>query len=189
MLILENSDIWALVDQGAIGIPTNGFVSRNGAGVMGAGLAWDAKNRYPGIVFDLGLLIRREGNVVGWLRKEPHQIISIPVKPAFQKIENQKQKKKLLPKVRNLYGIGETVPGFYCMADIKLIESSLNQLVDFIAKNSLERVYIPLLGCGNGGLSPTRDLFPLLERMDLPDSVVLVVQSSKHCEETEYGIV
>jgi hypothetical protein len=189
MLILENTDIWSLVDQGAIGIPTNGFVSRNGAGVMGAGLAYDAKDRYPGIVFDLGTHIRREGNVVGWLRKEPHQIIAIPVKPSFHKIENQNQKKKILPKVRGLYGIGETVPGFYCMADIKLIERSLNQLVDFIEKNSLKTVFIPLLGCGNGGLSPTRDLFPLLERMDLPDSIVLVVQTKDLAPEIEVGIV
>lgn len=177
MMILENQDIWSLVDKGAIGIPTNGWVSRNGAGVMGAGLAYDAKNRYPGIVYDLGTLIKRESHVVGWLRKEPHQIISIPVKPSFHKIENQNQKRKILPKVRGLYGIGETVPGFYCMADIKLIETSLNQLINFIEKNSLKTVFIPLLGCGNGGLSPTRDLFPLLERMNLPDSIVLVVKS------------
>jgi hypothetical protein len=182
MMILENTDILTLVDKGAIGIPTNGFISRNGAGVMGAGLAYDVKNRYNGIVYDLGLLIKREGHIVGWIRKP---FISIPVKPCFYKIENQNQKKKILPKVRSIYGIGETVPGFHCMADIKLIETSLNQLVDFIEKNSLERVYIPLLGCGNGGLSPTKDLFPLLERMNLPDSVVLVVQSSKHCEETD----
>jgi hypothetical protein len=189
MLILENTDIWSLVEKGAIGIPTNGFVSRNGAGVMGAGLAYDAKDRYPGIVFDLGTHIRREGNVVGWLRKEPHQIIAIPVKPSFHKIENQNQKKKILPKVRSIYGIGETVPGFYCMADIKLIERSLNQLVDFIEKNSLKTVFIPLLGCGNGGLSPTRDLFPLLERMDLPDSIVLVVQTKDLAPEVEEGIL
>lgn len=177
MLILENQNIWALTSQGAIGIPTNGFVARNGVGVMGAGLAYDAKNRYPGIVYELGLHLRKNGNVVGWLRKEPHQIIAIPVKPSFHKIENQNQKRKILPRVRKLYGIGETVPGFHCMADIELIESSLNQLVEFIAKNSLNTVFIPLLGCGNGGLSPTRDLFPLLERMNLPDSIVLVVKS------------
>lgn len=177
MLILENQDIWALTSQGAIGIPTNGAVSRNGVGVMGAGLAYDAKNRYPGIVYELGLHLRKNGNVVGWLRKEPHQIIAIPVKPSFYKIENQNQKRKILPRVRKLYGIGETVPGFNCMADIELIESSLNQLVEFIAKNSLNTVFIPLLGCGNGGLSATRDLFPLLERMNLPDSIVLVVKS------------
>jgi hypothetical protein len=189
MLLLENTDIWSLVEKGAIGIPTNGFVSRNGAGVMGAGLAYDAKDRYPGIVFDLGTLIRREGNVVGWLRKEPHQIIAIPVKPSFCKIENLNQKKKILPKVRGLYGIGEIVPGFHCMADIQLIETSLNQLVDLIEKNSLKMVFIPLLGCGNGGLSPTKDLFPLLERMDLPDSIVLVVQTSKQKPELEEGIL
>lgn len=186
MLILENTDILTLVDKGAIGIPTNGYVSRNGAGVMGAGLAYEVNFRNPGMVFDLGTLIRREGNVVGWIRK-PY--ISIPVKPCFHKIENQNQKKKILPKVRSVYGIGDTVPGFHCMADIKLIESSLNQLVDFIEKNSLKTVFIPLLGCGNGGLSPTRDLFPLLERLDLPDSIVLVVQTAATASEPEPGIL
>ena len=186
MLILENTDILTLEGKGAIGIPTNGFISRNGAGVMGAGLAYEVKNRYQGIVYDLGSLIKREGHVVGWIRKP---FISIPVKPCFHKIENQNQKKKILPKVRGIYGIGETVPGFHCMADINLIETSLNQLVDFIKKNSLERVYIPLLGCGNGGLSAERDLFPLLERMDLPDSIVLVVQTKDLAPEVEMGIV
>ena len=189
MLFLENTDIWSLVDQGAIGIPTNGYISRNGAGVMGAGLALDAKNRYPGIVFDLGTHLRREGNVVGWLRKDPHQLISIPVKPWFMKLETHEQRIKILPKVRNLYNIGDTVPGFHCMANIKLIETSLNQLVDFIEKNSLDTVFIPLLGCGNGGLSATRDLLPLLERMDLPDSIVLVVQTSGQKPELEEGIL
>ena len=182
MLILENYNIWSMVEKGAIGIPTNGFVSRNGAGVMGAGLALDAKNRYPGIVFDLGTHLRRNGNVVGWLRKEPHQIIAIPVKPSFVKIESFDQKLKILPKVRSLYGVGNMVPGFYCMADINLIEISLNQIVDFIEKNSLKTVFIPLLGCGNGGLSPTKDLFPLLERMKLPDSIVLVIPCNNTTE-------
>lgn len=189
MMILENTDIWSLVEKGAIGIPTNGFVTRNGAGVMGAGLALDAKTRYPGIVFDLGAHLRREGNVVGWLRTDPHQLISIPVKPSFIKLETPEHKFKILPKVRSLYGIGETVLGFYCMADIEIIETSLNQLVDFIKKNSLKTVFIPLLGCGNGGLSPSRNLFPLLERMDLPDSIVLVVHTDVTAAWVEEGIL
>ena len=188
MLILENQDIWSLVNQGAIGIPTNGHVSRNGVGVMGAGLALEAKKRHPEIVFNLGIHLRTNGNVVGWLQKEPYPIIAIPVKPCDYKIENENQKNSILPRVRGMYHAGDSVPGFYCMADINLIETSMNQLVAFIEKNSLKTVFIPLLGCGYGGLSAERDLFPLLERMDLPDSIVLVVKTNTSASDPETGI-
>lgn len=174
MLICENIDIWSLVDKGAIGIPTNGYVTRNGTGVMGAGLALEAKNRYPGIAYSLGTHLRVNGNVVGWLQKSPHQIIAIPVKPVSLFLESPADTKKILPRVKHIYSnLPIVVPGYHCKADIFLIEQSLLLLVDFIKKHSINQVFIPLLGCGNGGLSVSKDLMPLLDRLDLPDSIIL----------------
>lgn len=175
MLICENVDIWSFVDKGAIGIPTNGYVTRNGAGVMGAGLALEAKNRYSGIVYSLGTHLRTKGNIVGWIQKNPHQIIAIPVKPVSLTINTDDDAKEILSRVKSIYSERPVVvPGYHCKASIQLIEQSLTQLVDFIKRYNIDRVFIPLLGCGNGGLSPNKDLFPLLERLNLPDKIVLV---------------
>lgn len=175
MLILENKNILELVNQGAIGIPTNGYLGRNGAGVMGAGLALAAKDRYTGLAYSLGTHLRTNGNVVGWLSQKPHKIIAVPVKPVSVAIRSQSDMAvEVLPRVRHLYQIPSIVPGYHCKASLPLIEQSLLHLVDFIEKHSIDQVFLPLLGCGNGGLSPTRDLFPLLERLDLPDSMTLV---------------
>lgn len=180
MLILENTDILTLVDKGSIGIPTNGYVSRNGAGVMGAGLAKQAKDRFPGIEYDLGKLLKTEGNQVGWLHRKTFSksnkvnLIAIPVKPCFLKIDVEEQKEFIIHRMKDQYKIGDCVPGFHCMADLFIIRRSLEQLIRFIEKHSLERVFIPLLGCGNGGLSATNDLFPLLDQMKIPDFVTLV---------------
>lgn len=180
MLIIENKDIWYFLDRGAIGIPTNGFITRNGTGVMGAGLAKQAKIKFPGIEYDLGNLLKTEGNQVGWIRRatllktRQENLIAVPVKPCFLKIDVEEQKEFIIHRMRNQYKIGDCVPGFHCMADLFIIRRSLEQLIRFIERHSIERVFIPLLGCGNGGLSATNDLFPLLDQMKIPDSVTLV---------------
>ena len=97
MMIIDKTDIWDMLGYGAIGIPTNGYINRNGAGVMGAGLALDAKTRYPGIEYELGMLLKREGNAVGWLRFLPDQLIAVPVKPCFLDLKTEEDKAKVLP--------------------------------------------------------------------------------------------
>lgn len=183
MLIIKNKDILDYLNEGTIGIPTNGFITRNGSGVMGDGLAKQAKDRFPGIEYDLGRLLKTEGNQIGWIRRrtflkveqvEQENLIAIPVKPCSLKISTEEQKEFIIPRMRDSYKIGDCVPGFHCMADLFIIMRSLEQLIRFIEKHSLERVFIPLLGCGNGGLSATNDLFPLLDQMKIPDSVTLV---------------
>ena len=185
MLIIKNKDIWDYLNEGAIGIPTNGFITRNGSGVMGAGLAKQAKDRFLGIEYDLGTLLKTEGKQVGWLRRrtflkaEQENLIAVPVTPCFFKISTEEQKESIIPRMRDSYKIGDCVPGFHCMADLFIIRRSLEQLIRFIEKHSLERVFIPPLGCGSEGLSPEKDLFPLLDEMKIPDSVTLVLKETK----------
>lgn len=174
-MITYDGDIWDLVDTHIIGIPTNGFVTRNGAGVMGAGLAKQAADRYPGIKYNLGIHLRTHGHVVGWVWNESDAgILSIPVKRAYLKLKTEDDLNLLLTSERHRYRIGNSVPGFLCKAEVSLIEQSMQQLNSFIHKNQIGRVAIPLLGCGNGELSYEKDLDPLLQFMDLGDEYTLV---------------
>lgn len=58
-------------------IPTNGYTKRDGSCVMGRGLALQAKERFGGIQYRLGKLIREYGNNVYYLGNNR---FSFPVK-------------------------------------------------------------------------------------------------------------
>lgn len=105
-------------------LTTNGIVRRDGACVMGRGCALEAKDRFPGIEFRLGELIRKYGNRVMRLgRYEGVVIASFPVK------HNWKEP-----------------------ADPELIRRSAEQLVALADKFGYTDVAIPRPGCGNGKL-------------------------------------
>lgn len=158
--------------KGAIAVPTNGYIGKNGDGIMGAGLALEVAKRHHSAKKELGKHLKNNGNIVGWLI--PRDIIIFPVKPVSRTLENS-DKSFIIPRVRNIYKNGQTVPGFHCMADIDLIRKSFIDLVAFIEKEKLEKVYVPRVGCGHGGLSFWNDLVPLLRTLELPDNIVLVV--------------
>jgi hypothetical protein len=78
--VLEISgDIWEPHVRGYwIVITTNGIVRKDGACVMGRGVARDAALRYPTLPFDLGHLLTKHGNHVFHLKR--YKIITFPVK-------------------------------------------------------------------------------------------------------------
>lgn len=160
-------DLWKFYESGyTIGIPTNGFVKKNGRGVMGAGVALEAKKRFRSIDKRLGEHILTRGNVVGYIYEN---ILSVPVKPKELILSENKDYDKVLPKVKHLYKLGDRVPGFHCLADLEIIESSLSQIISLN-----ESIYIPLLGCGNGGLNFRQHLMPLLLSMNISHSITFV---------------
>lgn len=59
-------------------ITTNGITKRNGELVMGRGVAKQAVDRFPSINYDLGNLVKRNGNIVYYL--EQFNIASFPTK-------------------------------------------------------------------------------------------------------------
>ncbi|KKN06475.1 hypothetical protein LCGC14_1076920 [marine sediment metagenome] len=61
-------------------ITTNGVVREDGAAVMGRGVAFQAKDRYPGLEYTLGRRIKLRGNHVSLMSK----LISFPVKHHWQ---------------------------------------------------------------------------------------------------------
>jgi hypothetical protein len=76
-LIEETGDIWEYYQYGAmIVVTTNGIVRKDGACVMGAGVAKQAAKKFPQLPFEVGRHLGRYGNVVGVF----HRIITMPVK-------------------------------------------------------------------------------------------------------------
>lgn len=72
-------DIWKYHNQESyICITINGFVKANGQAVMGKGIAYQCKQRYPEFSKLLGNAIIKNGNIVNLFNN--YHIITIPVK-------------------------------------------------------------------------------------------------------------
>ena len=75
----EQGDIWEAYNAGCwIVIPTNKCVKKNGEAVMGAGLALQAKQRFPCLALDLGEAIKDVGAYVYAFMR--YRLIVFPVK-------------------------------------------------------------------------------------------------------------
>jgi len=61
-----------------LAITTNGFVKNNGECVMGRGIAFTAKNKFPDLPYRLGQLIIQHGNVPFYMPKL--RLVTFPVK-------------------------------------------------------------------------------------------------------------
>lgn len=106
-------------------ITTNGFVKVNGECVMGRGCASEARQRWPGVAANLGLLIQQKGNHVHIIKTPGPDVwwVSFPVKHRwFEK------------------------------ANLPLISQSCEELLNLTNDRGWQRVVVPRPGCGNGGL-------------------------------------
>lgn len=103
-------------------VTTNGFVKNNLCAVMGAGVAKQAKEMFPGIEKTLGVLIHNFGNRPFIINLNP-VIVSYPTKWHWME-----------------------------KADIKLIENSAIKLVQLSDALGFDFVALPRPGCGNGKL-------------------------------------
>src|SRR6476646_4796427 len=116
-------------------ITTNGFIKKNGALVMGAGVAGQAQERYPHFPKIAGQFVERAGNHVGyfgnWYLKgfsitnlkseQPFYLVTYPVKH-----------------------------NWYEKADLDLIKRSAEELMRVIDQFGWKKVLLPMPGCGNG---------------------------------------
>lgn len=127
-MIEEKTDIWRYLNFGydAICITTNGAVRKDGACVMGAGVAKQAALRYPHLPFLLGERIKRYGNqpYVFFPDNYAPAIITMPVKHHWRDI-----------------------------ADIELIAFSMKKIVFLVNAAGWESIVLPRPGCGNGKLN------------------------------------
>ena len=111
----------------AICITTNGIIKKNGEAVMGAGIALQAKIKYPQLPKLLAEKIAQEGNrVYSFKLDDDRSIVTFPTKNHWRDD-----------------------------SDIELIKQSLLQLVWMTTQNEWEKVCLPRPGCSNGKLKWT----------------------------------
>lgn len=73
-------NIWSLKDQYTyIGVTTNSYVSKTGHAVMGRGLAYQVKTKYPTAPITLGAKLRVHGNIVQKISNDLN-LVAFPVK-------------------------------------------------------------------------------------------------------------
>lgn len=113
-----------LFDYPVICITTNGVVKNNNRLVMGKGIALTAKQLYPDIDLKLGINVTTYGNVVSLVKYPDKTIISFPTKHNWRD-------------------------------NINLIKQSATDLVSLVntLTGTINNVYLPRTGCGNGNLS------------------------------------
>ena len=171
-------NIWNYGENCIICIPTNGFVKKNGCGVMGRGLAKECLNIFPGIDKKLGEGIITNGNIPFELAE--NKIYSFPVKPNSDFIFEEKDYDKIISghrnKIQNMsryYNSVTTIPGWMCKARLDIIESSAKKLLELFIEKNLQKFFVlPKVGCGNGELN-WMDVEPILDKY-LNDIAIIV---------------
>jgi hypothetical protein len=107
----------------AVLIPTNGVLRQNHTAVMGAGLARQAAERFPGLEEALGGHIITRGNVPGVIHSGEFDIVSFPTKRDWRDD-----------------------------SDIELIERSARRVKTLVRRENYSRVLVPKVGSGLGRL-------------------------------------
>lgn len=143
MPIYEYGDMWDAWDDTDLFLFTsNNVVTRYEALVMGAGLARDVRDRWPGVDKILGAEVRKttaEGFYGLLLSPNGGKL------GAFQVKYHYKEK-----------------------ADLDLIKKSTAQLAEYANANPGKRIDLNFPGIGNGGLDPTSVIWLINE---LPENV------------------
>lgn len=134
----------------AICITTNGFVKTNGEAVMGRGCAKEAASKYPGLSKLLGDQILKSGNQVYVFERLSFKLISFPVK-CVEAI-CLPDKSNVVKHMQSKFMPGNTVPGWACKADNKIICKSAQELVRIVNACNLKSIILPRPGCGAGEL-------------------------------------
>ena len=153
-------NIWDYHDKGHwIVITTNAVVQGNGEAVMGAGIALEAKLRFPNLPAKLGRRLRTTyGNVVNFF--PDCRIITLPTKKDWKKT-----------------------------SDIRLIEKGIRSLAYMVKLEwdveGFQKIplflYLPRPGCGKGNLD-WKDVKPILEKY-LDDRFIVVERKYSRCSE------
>lgn len=120
-------------------VTTNGYIKKDGRGVMGAGIAKRAASIWPDLPSLLGEHLRKNGNHTGVLAEKEYRnakfvVIAVPVKHNWDQ-----------------------------QADLGLIERSIQELVKLTDEKGWSKVWLPAPGCGNGKLT-WEQVEPILDK-------------------------
>lgn len=152
MLTLRtNDDIFDLPNGSteALLVTTNSQVKQNGHAVMGKGIALKADQIFH-VSGYLGEKLKREGNHVYWLCRRYYNgrlynVISFPTKDHWR-----------------------------YPSKIELIKQSCVEVMRLAIDMNLTKIYLPPVGCGNGGLKWETQVEPVLKGF-LSDNFIAVL--------------
>jgi hypothetical protein len=132
-----------------VGISTNGFVKRDGRGVMGRGCALTAAQMHPDLPLLLGQHIKSKGNTPAYLT------------PKSGGISGMAHRFLILPVKHN----------WWEKASLDLVKMSVDYLYEESTTYPDITFHVPRLGCGNGRLNWLKEVKPCME--NLPQNVVV----------------
>lgn len=150
------SDIWNFHPRSWIVIPTNLGWRANGTAVMGAGLAKQAQDRYNELDSWYGSLIRHFDGEQTIAANIDHRLVMVPTKPLNRE---------------------RPYLSFRAKSTKEFVEQSIINLVQFVEGSDLfngQDVYLPLLGCGLGGMSKG-EVIPLYKHLERSHMSFLLV--------------
>ncbi len=160
-MILRHGDMWSAWDRADLFlITTNSSTRLDGRLVMGAGIARQARDRFPGLDARLGQAIKdraaikvsfsHRGREYDWWTLSSYHLLVSPDWP------------------RNKLGLFQVKCRFSSPASLDLIERSVSALRRWCGEHPNAEVHLNYPGIGNGRLDPS-DVRPLID--ELPDSV------------------
>lgn len=162
-------DIWQFDKPGnAIALPGNIGWTRKGENVMGAGVAKQAAQRYPTIKKYFGegcQKYRSRTHILAYEEQDSSMLLFFPVKPLNEDCPWLSWKSK---------------------ASLDRIDLSCQFLVSYIngfSDVTNLQIYLPVVGCGNGGLE-IKDAYPILDQYLFEGKYHLVITpyDLKHIE-------
>ena len=135
----------------AVCITTNGVIKKDGNAVMGAGIAKQARDKWPAVEEILGRYLKSYGNrpfVLGKVNPygTPYHLLSLPTKHNWKEC-----------------------------SDITLIYQSCELLMEMADKWHFETIYLPPPGCGKGNLNYEVTVRPWVSNI-LDDRFVCVLR-------------
>ena len=150
-------NIWDFIGSvDVICITTNGFIKSNGHGVMGAGIALEANNRFPNICKTLGNHLTNYGNTPGYLSKgDRTEIYSFPTKrDVYDRIIEDPLKFPGFAnsKIEYRFKENKVIPGWALKSELWLIKQSAEIIMNYANTGNWKSVLLPKPGCNNGGL-------------------------------------
>jgi len=150
-MIKLTGDIFNFITDGnSVCIPTNGIVGNNNEAIMGAGLAYAFKLKYPQLPKRLGgFLLKHKNN-------KPYILGAVKNSSFF------------VPKIIDfnnscLIFSFPTKNHYKNDSDLFLIESSCIELLNYVNKFDLKNIYLPKVGCGLGSKNFS-DVEPILSK-------------------------
>ena len=135
-MILERGDMWSVFHETDVFmITTNPIIRKDGAVVMGRGIAYEAKTRYPELPYEFAEMYTKYPNNIGYIGEfDGTRVYWFMVKEHWAKD-----------------------------ADPSIISKSVDEIIDMFGYSS-ERVDLNFPGIGNGKLS-RREVLPILWKL------------------------